>query len=157
MGLLKEIKSANNALVAAVKELGLELDYSVEGVKLIEGAIEESFKDGEPVKNSFFEEDTIPKLFAVSCYLGEVIIRNTKATKWVVDENDPDSEENIQLLSANGNQMWPVHRMKARIENGDVENLHHYVALAVKKTMKFKGEVPEDFFDKEEKPFWKIW
>lgn len=90
-----------------------------------------------------------------------MVIRNTKATKWVTDDNDPQGEINIKLVSANGIEMFPAHRVMKRIQNGEEDNVYHYTEIAVKNYMNFDGEIPEDFKDdkKEDggKPWWKIW
>lgn len=101
------------------------------------------------------------KLFAISAYIGEVIIRNTKATKWETNDKDPQGEINIKLVSANGTAMYPAHRVMKRIQNGPEDNIFHFVAIAVKQYMSYEGEVPAGFFpeksDSANKPWWKFW
>lgn len=57
--------------------------------------------------------------------------------------------------------MYPAHRVMKRIQNGEEDNIYHYVAIAVKQYMKHEGEIPEGFLEKEpevtEKPWWKFW
>ena len=156
--LKKDIKRSSKWLVRAFAELDKELDFSVKSVEHIETVLSEQFINGQAKESGLFSEGLGGKLFAISAYVGEVIIKNTSATKWVTDDKDPQGEVNIQLLSANGTQMFPGYRIMKRIQNGEEDNVYHYTALAVKKYMNFEGEIPLDFIDdKSEKPWWKIW
>jgi hypothetical protein len=156
--LKKDIKRSSAWLVKAFAALGKNLDYSVESIEHIEELLSKEFKDGQPIPNGLFEGGLGGKLFAVSAYIGEVVIKNTKATKWITDDNDPGGELNITLLSANGTSMFPAHRVMNRVRNGEEDNVYHYVVIAVKEHMKFDDEIPSDFFQEEEsEPWWKFW
>ena len=112
MGTLKQdIKKSANWLVTAFEALEKELDYSVESVEHIENLLTEQFISGEPKSDGLFADGLGGKLFAISSYIGEVVIRNTKATKWETDDKDPQGEINIQLVSAHGTKMYPAHRV----------------------------------------------
>ncbi len=136
-----------------------ELDYSVKSVEYIESVFSEHFVDGEAKSDGLFATGLGWKLFSISSYIGEVIIKNTKATKWVTDDKDPQGELSIKLVSANGTEMYPAHRVMKRIQNGEEDNVYHYTAIAVDKYMKFEGDVPEDFSQDAdaEKSWWKFW
>lgn len=158
--LKKDIKKSANWLVKAFGDLDKELDFSVKSVEHIETVLTEQFEDGQPKTDGLFANGLGGKLFAISSYIGEVVIRNTKATKWVTDDKDPQGEINIKLVSANGTEMFPAHRVISRLQNGDEDNIYHYTAIAVKNLMNFEGEIPEGFFEKGEndgKPWWKFW
>jgi len=158
--LKKDIKKSANWLVTAFGALDKELDFSVKSVEHIETVLTEQFEDGQPKSDGLFANGLGGKLFAISSYIGEVVIRNTKATKWVTDDKDPQGEINIKLVSANGTEMFPAHRVMKRIQNGEEDNVYHYTAIAVKKYMNFDGEIPEGFKDEDEndgKPWWKFW
>ena len=156
--LKQDIEKSANWLVKAFQSLDQNLDYSLKSVELIEDLLTEQFPDGVPKTGGLFEEGTGGKLFAISSYIGEVIIRNTVATKWVTDDDDPRGELNIKLVSANSTAMYPAHRVMKRIQNGEEDNVYHYTALAVKKYMHFEGEVPVGFGEDESvKPWWKFW
>lgn len=157
----KDIKKSANWLVKAFAALEKELDFSVKSVEHIETVLAEQFEDGQAKSDGLFASGLGGKLFAISAYIGEVVIRNTKATKWVTDDNDPQGEINIKLVSANGTEMFPAHRVMKRIKNGAEDNVYHYTAVAVKNYMNFDGEIPIDFKENEkdesEKPWWKLW
>jgi len=158
--LKKDIKKSANWLVKAFGALDKELDFSVKSVEHIETVLTEQFEDGQPKPDGLFADGLGGKLFAISSYIGEVVIRNTKATKWVTDDNDPQGEVNIKLVSANGTEMFPAHRVMKRLQNGEEDNVYHYTAIAIKKYMNFDGEIPEGFIEEDkndEKPWWKFW
>ncbi len=108
-----------------------------------------------------FAKELGRKLFAISSYIGEVVIKNTRASKWETSDNDPNGEINIRLVSANGTTMFPGQRVLKRIQNGEQDNIYDYTAMAVKKYMEFEGEIPKDFLnlsaDNSGKPWWKFW
>ncbi|MBK8556826.1 MAG: hypothetical protein IPL65_14100 [Lewinellaceae bacterium] len=156
----KDIKKSANWLVKAFGDLDKELDFSVKSVEHIETVLTEQFEDGQPKPDGLFASGLGGKLFAISSYIGEVVIRNTKATKWVTDDKDPQGEINIKLVSANGTEMFPAHRVMKRLQNGEEDNVYHYTAIAVKNYMNFDGEIPEGFIEEDEnegKPWWKFW
>ena len=159
--LRKDINKAAESLVKTFAALGKNLDYSVKSVELIEQLISEQFENGTPKKGGIFASGTGNKLFAISSYIGEVVIRNTTATKWSTDDKDPQGEINIKLVSANGTQMYPAHRVIKRVTNGEEDNIYHYVAIAVNKIMKHEGEIPAGFLndpaESPNKPWWKFW
>ena len=160
MATLKEdIVISAEWLVKAFAALDIELDYSVKSVERIETLLSEQFVDGQAIPDGLFATGLGGKLFAISSYVGEVIIKNTRATKWETDDDDPEGEVNITLISANGSAMFPAHRIMKRIQNGEEDNVYHYTALAVRDYMKYEGEIPIDFNTKEKKikPWWKIW
>lgn len=158
--LKKDIKRSANWLVKAFGTLDKELDFSVKSVEHIETVLTEQFENGQPKPDGLFANGLGGKLFAISSYIGEVVIRNTKATKWVTDDKDPQGEINIKLVSANGTEMFPAHRVINRVQNGEEDNIYHYTAIAVKNFMYFDGEIPEGFIEVDEnqgKPWWKFW
>ena len=158
--LKKDIKKSSKWLIRAFGTLDKNLDYSVKSVEHIETLLSEQFEDGVPKADGLFAKGLGGKLFAVSSYIGEVIIKNTTATKWETDDSDPQGEINIKLVSANGTTMYPAHRVMKRIQNGPEDNVHHYTAVAVKNYMAFDGEVPAEFKTEEKengKSWWKFW
>ena len=158
--LKKDIKKSANWLVKAFKALDKDLDFSVKSVEHIEAVLTEHFENGQPKPDGLFANGLGGKLFAISSYIGEVVIRNTKATKWIVDDKDPQGEINIKLLSANGTEMFPAHRVMKRIRNGENDNVYYYTTIAVEKYMDFDGEIPEGFTEEDGddgKPWWKFW
>ncbi|MEL6988052.1 MAG: hypothetical protein AAGK97_09485 [Bacteroidota bacterium] len=158
--LKKDIQRSSKWLVKAFSALDKDLDFSVKSVEHIEDLPKEQFVDGQAKADGLFAKGLGEKLFAISSYIGEVVIRNTSATKWITDDKDPQGEINIKLVSANGTEMYPAHRVLKRIQNGEEDNLYHYTAIAVKKYMHFEGTIPEGFLEPKErsdKPWWKFW
>ena len=160
MGSLKrDIKKSSALLVNMFKLMNKELDYSIESVEHIETVLTEEFENGTPKPKGLFSSNIGFKLFSISSYIGEVVIKNTNASKWVTDDKDSAGEFNMKIVSANGTEMYPAHRVMNRIQNGEEDNLYHYTAIAVKNYMSFEGEIPVDFLEPEleRKPWWKFW
>lgn len=139
--------------------MGVDLDYTVKSIEKIENLIVTNFNDGHPNPKGFFAKEIDYKLFAISSYIGEVVIKNTKGSKWILNTKDRNALINAKVVSANGTEMYPAHRVLNRIQNGEEDNLYHYTAIAVKEYMSFEGEIPDGFFEEEpeSKPWWKFW
>lgn len=157
--LRKDLQGSQTWLIKECSKIGIDLDYSVKSIEKIENLMETGFTDGQPNPSGFFSKHGDGKLFAISSYLGEVVIKNTKASKWVLDEKDPNAAINMKVVSANGTEMFPGHRVMRRAQEGEGDNIYHYTAIAVKEYMNFEGDVADDFFDiePESKPWWKFW
>jgi len=146
--LINDIGKSSNWLIKAFKELHKELNYSVESVKLIDDLLDHEINDGQPIPGGLFTNQFGYKCFAIGSYIGEVVIRNSKAAKWQVDDTDNDGEINISLISANNIVIWPVQRVIKRIQNGREDELFAYIYTTVN-DMHFDGDIPEGFFPKK--------
>ncbi|NLU91353.1 hypothetical protein [Chitinophaga sp. Ak27] len=145
-------------MVKAFKELHKELNYSIESVKLIDDLLDQEIKKGQPIPGGLFTTQFGYKCFAIRSYIGEVVIRNSKAAKLLVDDTDKDGEINISVLSANNIIIWPVQRVISRMQNGREDELFVYIAATVG-DMRFDGEIPEAFFSKgidHKKSWWRL-
>lgn len=129
--LKQDIQKSSLWLVKAFREFNKQLDYSVESVKLVDALIDEQFIDGKPKAGGLFITGYGSKVFAIGCYVGDTIIKNTPAMKWVTDDDDKEGEINVQLLSASGAILFPVQKAMKRISNGYEDNLYAYVYLTV--------------------------
>ncbi|MEC5145247.1 hypothetical protein [Chitinophaga sp. 212800010-3] len=146
--LINDISKASIWLIKEFKELQKELDYSVESVKLIDDFLDHEIKHGQPIPGGLFTNQFGYKCFAIGAYIGEVVIRNSKAAKWQVDDKDKDGEINISIISANNIVIWPVQRVIKRIQNGGEDELYAYIYTTVI-DMRFEGDIPEGFFPKK--------
>lgn len=167
--LIEDIKGGAEWTVNAFKALEKNLDYSVKSVEHIENLLEEQFKNGKPIENGLFASGLGSKAFSIASYLGEVIIRNTKNTNWEFDPSDPENEMNMMVSSKNGAKIWPMQKLGKRMQNGNEDNIYHYVAIVVKKiNEEFNENVDETIksnqssLQKNEKnnkskPWWKFW
>ncbi len=159
ISLKKQIQFSQQRLIKECSKIGVDLDYTVKSIEKIENLIVTDFNGGQPNPKGFFAKDINYKLFAISSYIGEVVIKNTKASKWILNTKDRDALINAKVVSANGTEMYPAHRVLNRIHNGEEDNIYHYTVMAVKEYMSFEGEIPDGFFDEEpeSKPWWKFW
>lgn len=151
MALQEEIHQSTIWLIKAFKELNLKLDYSVYSVRFIDNLIDAQFTEGKPNAKGIMSENTGPKLFAISAYLGEVVIRNTTGSHWVVNDEDPQGEINIKVVSSQGTEMYPALRLMKRIHTPGDEGLYEYIHAAVTQYMKSLDDIV-----KEKRPWWKF-
>ncbi len=113
------------------KENNIDLDYSIESVKFIDQFIEENSSDGSPKENSKLSDKLGYKLFAMSSYIGEVIIKNSTNSKWKTDDNDKAGELNIAVEIGDG-IVFPGQKIMKRMKNGNEDGLYGYVYLVLK-------------------------
>ena len=168
MGNLKDdIKGGAEWTINAFEALEIHLDYSVKSVEHIENLLEEQFKNGQPIKDGLFSNGMGGKVFSIASYIGEVIIRNTKNTNWEFDQNDPNNEMNMMVSSKNKSRIWPMQKLRKRIQNGNKDNIYHYTAIIVKKFNEElnnnEGLINKNANQKSEelkntsKSWWKFW
>lgn len=158
--LREDILESSRWLIATFKSLNKDLDYSIESVKIIDNFLDEQIVDGKPKEGGVLFNSYGSKVFAIGCYIGDTIIKNTRAVKWEYDEQDEQVEINIRLVSVNGTNLWPVQRVMKRIKNGREDELYAYVFLAVNDYLKYDGDIPSDFSIENvqaSKPKWKFW
>lgn len=160
--LIDDIKGGSNWTVKAFNALGKNMDYSVKSVEFIEDLLEEQFINGEPKEGGLFSNGLGSKMFSLSSYIGEVIIKNTGNASWEFDQKDPENDFLMMLKSNTGSIVWPQQKLLKRIQNGNEDNIYHYTAIVVKKFNSEKLEGNErcenpNTRNSEGKPWWKFW
>jgi len=144
--LINDIKQSSAWLVIAFKELGINLNYSIESIKQLDILIDKEFSGGKPNIGGLFAEQLGSKIFALGSYVGETIIKNCKGANW---DKDSDDEINIAIIGANGWMVWPMQRVINRIQEGNENNLYVYAHALHTEYLK-NSKVTT-------KPKWKFW
>lgn len=130
--LIEDIPIASEYLVKYFKESNIDLDYSTKSIEQIDKFIDENIENGNVKPNSKLSEKYGYKIFAISSYVGEVLIRNSKNAKWITDDNDVAGELNITVEFENGGQVFPAQKVMKRIKNGSEDGLDGYVYLVLR-------------------------
>jgi hypothetical protein len=130
--LKEDINWSIDWLIKAFKTINITLDFSINSIQNIENFLDEQLKNNKSKKHNLLSENYGGKLFAISSYIGEVIIRNTNNSYWVVNDNDPEGEINIEINSKNGIKIYPAQKVIQRINNGKIDNLYFYVSEIIK-------------------------
>jgi hypothetical protein len=102
----------------AEKNYGVALDYGVESLRLVDGILDDLRRD-----QSF--EDLQPLLFAMGCYVGQVLVRHAGAC-WRVTEELGMGEvasSPIAIRVRDGRGCNPVGRVYKRFQNGPDDSL----------------------------------
>ena len=108
--------------ISAVKNVeGIDLDYSPESLKTIDGIIQKFRDDG------LTEEDVAETVFTFGCYAGEVIVRNRNAT-WALPGDCMPAEiaEHFPFMVVRlpAGQVWsPISKAFNELENGAEDRL----------------------------------
>jgi hypothetical protein len=127
--LLEDIPSAAVAASQALKQSRCAADFSPASLWQVERFFEEHARGGKP--RGDLARDSGKRLFAVGCYVGEVI-RRARGGEWQADANDPRGEINIALRLPDGAVVWPVQRVMKRVTEGNSESIAAYgLALGV--------------------------
>lgn len=167
--LKEDIKNGSDWTVTAFKSIGKKLDYSIKSVEHIENLLEEQFINGEPIADGLFADGLGGKMFSIASYLGEVIIRNTETTQWEFDTQDPDNAFKMMVSSDDGSRVWPFQKLGKRIQNGNEDNVYHYVIMVIKRFKEEGSEKtsqnstqtvkvnPSSIEQNSKKPWWKFW
>jgi hypothetical protein len=112
-----DIAKASDWAAAALQSLGYTIDYSTQSLQEIDRFYDEHTVNCTPRPNSLFSRDTDERIFAMGCYIGEVI-RRAKGGEWRGDDNDLQVKLHVELRLKDGTLCWPTQRALNRLRNG---------------------------------------
>lgn len=121
--LIGDIPKAEKWLVEAMASSGYELDGTMGSFRELDRFFEEQRRPG-----GLLDGRVGNKLFAIGCYMGQVMIAQLGGT-WETDDSDPLGEINIAVRLPDGSVVWPVQRAMKRFENGSEDSLYAYGAV----------------------------
>lgn len=113
-------------IVEALNSSDYKADYSLESLKEIDRFLEKEQRPG-----GILEQNRGAILFALGCYVGDVIRQQTGGT-WLTNDKDPMGEVNITLQLPSGTVIWPVQRVISRYKIGEDESIHTYAVVIVR-------------------------
>lgn len=127
--LLQDIPGAAVAAGHALRQSRYAADFSASSFWQIERYFDDNSSGGKP--RGDLARDTGKRLFAIGCYVGEVI-RRARGGEWKADDNDPQGEIHIALHLPDGTVIWPVQRVMKRVTGGASESIAAYgLALGI--------------------------
>ena len=118
--LMEDIPKAEQWLVEAMASSGYTLDGTIGSFRELDRFFEEQQRPG-----GLLDGKVGNKLFAIGCYMGQVLIAQLGGT-WETDDSDPMGEINIAVHLSDGSTVWPVQRAMKRFENGAEDGLYAY-------------------------------
>jgi hypothetical protein len=123
----------------ALKNYGVTLDYGVESLRLVDGILDDLRRD-----QSF--ENLQPLLFAMGCYVGEVIVRQAGAYWRITEELGMGTVASspIAIWLKDGRGCNPVGKVYRRFQNGPEDSLAGFYRLMTQ-------VLPEKLADEGEK------
>ncbi len=127
-----DVPVASDWLVDFFKNNNEVLDYSPKSIEKIDEFIEQNIVDGQAKPGGLIKGRLGYIIFAMCAYVGEVIRRNCPDSSWRFDDKDPAGELNMEIVKSDGSIMWPAQKVIKRIQNGEEDNLYHYVLFAIK-------------------------
>ena len=121
--LMEDIPKAERWIIVAMASSGYHLDGSIDSFRELDRFFEEQHRPG-----GLLDGMVGNKLFAIGCYVGQVLIAQLGGT-WETNDTDPMGEINIAVHLADGSTIWPVQRAMKRFENGSEDSLYAYGAV----------------------------
>ena len=118
--LMGDIPKAEQWLVEAMASSGYVLDGTIGSFRELDRFFEEQQRPG-----GLLDGKVGNKLFAIGCYMGQVLIAQLGGT-WETDDSDPMGEINIAVHLSDGSTVWPVQRAMKRFQNGAEDGLYAY-------------------------------
>ena len=129
--LVEDIPKASDWLVAYFRQDNINLDYSLNSLKYIDDFFDKNAENGAPKNNSKLADSLGYKMFAISSYIGQVIIKTIPGSKWITDDNDPNGEVNIEVVTKDGGHLWPGQKVFKRFKNGSEDGLYSYAYMII--------------------------
>ncbi len=130
--LIQDIKTYSDWIVKAFKTDKLDLDYSLESLRLIDTFFDVHSAGGIATPNGRLSKDRGPILFAIGAYVGETIIRHVPGADWITNDADPMGEANVELKLPSGTTIWPMQRVIKRFQNGPQDGIYAYGTVVIK-------------------------
>lgn len=128
--MLIDIKSNGEYIVKAFESLNLKLDFSLESLKFVDQFFDEQIEDGLPKERSVLTlggSSFGPKVFAIGCYVGEVLVKNIPGAEWNLKGfTSPQTEVEAQVILLDTSVVWPIMKTIKRIQNGAEDSLYVY-------------------------------
>jgi hypothetical protein len=121
----EEIVTASNWMAAALLSSGYNADFSPNSFPEVERFFNEHSANGFPRPDSFLAHEMESRIFAMGCYIGEVI-RRAKAGEWRGSDSDPNVKVNLELRLPDGSVCWPTQRAMSRLKNGASDSIVAY-------------------------------
>ncbi len=117
----EEIPMATDWAMENLVMSGYNANFTLDSIKELDRFFEE-----QNTEDGIISLNPGSILFALACYMGEVIIR-TYGGKWVFDEKDPEKEMNLEIHLDNKLKIWPTQKIMKKYYNTKEENLYAYV------------------------------
>lgn len=132
--LLEDIPKAEKWLIEAMASSGYRLDGTIDSFRELDRFFDEQHRPGGILSGKVGN-----KLFAIGCYVGQVLIVQMGGT-WQTDDSDPQGEINIAVRLGDGSVVWPVQRAMKRFENGAEDSFYAYgMVLKERNSSLFRG------------------
>jgi hypothetical protein len=116
-------------IAKSLNSSGYKADFSVASLKEVDRFIQDAAPNGEPKPGGLLSKDFGNRVFALGCYVGEVI-RRSVGGEWKGNDDDPMAEINLELHLKDGSTIWPIQRIMKRIKNGEEDSVFAY-AVAI--------------------------
>lgn len=116
-------------IVASTKRVdGVTLDYSVKSLQNVDQIIGGFHEDGVAL------DDIAATVFGFGCYVGEVFVRNARATWRAATQEEINNFYGVPLILELGNNTTanPIGKVIKRLEEGDEHNLPYFYRVFTK-------------------------
>jgi hypothetical protein len=126
-----EVLEAAEWIAAALAQSGYRADFSLASLKELDRFFDEHSVRGAPKPGGLLAESTASRLFALGCYVGEVL-RRRRGGRW---RGSAEAQDVFDFaLEFGGDTVWPMQRVLKRFRHGREDGLYVYGALLLRDT-----------------------
>jgi hypothetical protein len=123
MGTLKEdVGASADRISRALQSSGYRADFSPASLCEIDRFFDDQSKEGAAKRGGLLAADLGSRIFALGCYVGEVLRRDRNG-EWLADDADEQGEVNLEVYLPDGTRCWPVQRVIKRLKNGQEDSI----------------------------------
>jgi hypothetical protein len=132
MSILNDIQPAAKWIAEALATEGYHADFSVASLAEIDRFFNENAPNGKPLPGGLLDENVGERLFALGCYLGEVL-RKSAGGRWDANLEKPDDEIGLLLVLSSEMVIFPIQRIMKRFTNGPEDSISAFAYVVLKK------------------------
>lgn len=118
----------------------LSMDYSLESIHEVEQYIKLRVAKKTLDVDEIISKKLQSELYALGCYVGEVMIKNSANWRWKVETIDELNVYNLTVISLTGERFMPIHEIM-KIVLGLKGSLYKTVVSALYKNLKVEIDI----------------
>ena len=112
-------------LISFFSRSGYNLDYSMQGISVIESFINNEAIARDAVEKGQLFNTSGDRIYSMGVYLGETLIK-LYGGKWIINHRGNNMEVTAMVKLDSGAKLWPIRKVIDRCNKGECDNLIFY-------------------------------